>query len=148
MDCSPLGSSVHGILQAKVLEWVAISTSRGSSWPRDQTCVSSLASRLFTTEPPRNKESTCPMQQTQEMQVWSLGWEDPLEKEMANYSNILAWIIPWTEKPGGLQRVRHDWVVELAHILNTPFNQHHLLSLTSLASGSHHSSVCSCVWLF
>ena len=35
--------------------------------------------------------------------VRSLGWEDPLEKEMATYSRILAWEIPWTEKPGGLQ---------------------------------------------
>ena len=37
VDCSPPGSSVHGILQARMLEWVAISSSRGSSWPRDQT---------------------------------------------------------------------------------------------------------------
>ena len=48
----------------------------------------------------------------QETQVQSLGWEDPLEKEMATHSSILAWRIPWTEKPGGLQsmelqRVRH-----------------------------------------
>ena len=35
--------------------------------------------------------------------VRSLGWEDPLEKEMATHSSILAWEIPWTEKPGGLQ---------------------------------------------
>ena len=39
-DCRPPGSSVHGILQARILEWVAISYSRGSSWPRDQTRVS------------------------------------------------------------------------------------------------------------
>ena len=39
----------------------------------------------------------------QEMRVPSLGWEDPLEKEMATYSSILAWKIPWTEEPGGLQ---------------------------------------------
>ena len=39
----------------------------------------------------------------QEMQVRSLGQEDPLEKEMAPYSSILAWGIPWTEEPGGLQ---------------------------------------------
>ena len=39
----------------------------------------------------------------QEMQVRSLGWEDPLEKEMAILSSILAWDIPWTEEPGGLQ---------------------------------------------
>ena len=37
----------------------------------------------------------------QETQVWSLGWEDPLEKGMDAYSKILAWRIPWTEKPGG-----------------------------------------------
>ena len=40
MDCSPLGSSVHGILQARRLEWVVMPSSRGSSWPRDQTCIS------------------------------------------------------------------------------------------------------------
>ena len=39
----------------------------------------------------------------QEMQVRSLGWEDPLEKEVATYSGILAWEIPRTEEPGGLQ---------------------------------------------
>ena len=39
----------------------------------------------------------------QETLVRSLGWEDPLEKEMATHSSILAWRIPWTEKPGGLQ---------------------------------------------
>ena len=38
----------------------------------------------------------------QEMQVQSLGWEDPLKKEMAPHSSILAWEIPWTEEPGGL----------------------------------------------
>ena len=51
-----------------------------------------------------------PMQETQ---VQSLGWKDPLEKEMATHSSILAWRIPWTEKPGvlqsmGSQRVGHD----------------------------------------
>ena len=40
MDCSPPGSSAHGILQAKILEWIAISSSKGSSWPRNQTHVS------------------------------------------------------------------------------------------------------------
>ena len=48
MDCSPSGSSVHGILQARVLEWVAISFSRGSSWPRDWTPVFCIAGRCFT----------------------------------------------------------------------------------------------------
>ena len=39
----------------------------------------------------------------QETQVQSLGWEDPLEKQMTTHSSILAWKIPWTEEPGGLQ---------------------------------------------
>ena len=50
--------------------------------------------------------------------VQSLGWKDPLEKEMATHSSILAWWIPWTEEPGGLQstglqRVGHDWATSL-----------------------------------
>ena len=49
MDCSPPGSSVHGILQARILEWVAIPFSRGSSWTRDWTWVSFIAGRFFTT---------------------------------------------------------------------------------------------------
>ena len=49
----------------------------------------------------------------QETQVRYLGWEDPMEKEMAAHSSILAWKIPWTEEPGrlpfmGSQRVGHD----------------------------------------
>ena len=59
----------------------------------------------------------------QETLVQSLGWEDPLEKEMTIYSSILAWEIPWTEEPGGLQsmgsqRVVHEWV--------TKHHYHHL----------------------
>ena len=54
----------------------------------------------------------------QETWVQSLGWEDPLEKEMAAHSSILAWKIPWTAEPArlqfmGSQRVRHDWVTSL-----------------------------------
>ena len=43
------------------------------------------------------------MQEMQEMWVQSLGWEDPLEKEMATHFSILAWEIPWTREPGGLE---------------------------------------------
>ena len=43
------------------------------------------------------------MQESQEMKVLSLSWEDPLEEEMATCSSILAWKVPWTEEPGGLQ---------------------------------------------
>ena len=55
----------------------------------------------------------------QDIQVQSLGQEDPLGKEMATHSSILVWRIPWTEKPGGLQsmglQVGHDLVTEHAH---------------------------------
>ena len=59
MDCSIPGSSVHGIFQAKVLEWVAISFSRGSSWPRDWTLVSHIAGRRFTVWATREALSIC-----------------------------------------------------------------------------------------
>ena len=58
MDCSLPSSSVHRILQARILEWVTISFSRGSSQPRDRTQVSCTAGKFFTTEPPR-KPSCC-----------------------------------------------------------------------------------------
>ena len=59
MDCSPPDSSVYGILQARILEWVAISFSRGSSQPRDQTQVSSVAGRFFTVWATREAQNTC-----------------------------------------------------------------------------------------
>jgi len=59
-----------------------------------------------------SKESTCQCRGFKGCEFRSLGWEDPLEEEMAPHSIILAWRIPWTEEPGGLQsmrlqRVRH-----------------------------------------
>ena len=59
----------------------------------------------------------------QETQFQSLGWEDPLEKEMATNSSILAWRIPWTEEPGelqsmGSQRVGHNWVTNTLNFLS------------------------------
>ena len=54
MDCSLPGSSVHGILRARILEWVAMPSSRGSSRPKDRTCISCTPGRFFTTEPTWN----------------------------------------------------------------------------------------------
>ena len=58
-----------------------------------------------------------------ETRVWSLGREDPLEKEMATHSSTLAWKIPWTEEPGmlqsmGSQRVGHEWTTSLSFFLH------------------------------
>ena len=95
--CSLPGSSVHEIFQARILEWVAISSSRGTSRPRDRTRVSCIVGRHFT--------------------VWATR-EVMLEKAMTTHSSTLAWIIPWTEEPGrlqplGSQRVRHNWATSL-----------------------------------
>ena len=73
-----------------------------------------------------------------ETRVWSLGWEDPLEKEMATHSSNLAWKIPWTEEPNrlqsmGWQRVKHDWATSLHftspefRMMGLPYSDHNLL---------------------
>ena len=59
---------------------------------------------------------------TWETRVWSLGWEDPLDKEMAIHSSTIAWKIPWTEEPGrlqsmGSQRIGHDQAISLSFSL-------------------------------
>ena len=80
----------------------------------------------------------------QESRVRSLGWEDPLEKQMAPHSSILAWRIPWTEEPGGLQsmgspRVRHGWVTLTHTHPHTQTHTHthtHTISLPLLRTGN------------
>ena len=122
MDCSLPDSSVHGILQTRILEWVAMPSSRGSSWPRGRTHVlcllhlqaSSVSSRTSLVAQTVKRLSTI-----RETWVQSLGWEDLLEKEMAIHSSTIAWKISWTEEPGrlqsmGSQRVGHDWATSLS----------------------------------
>ena len=75
----------------------------------------------------------------QEAQVRSLSQEDPLEKEMAAHSSILAWKIPWTEEPGrlqsmGSQRVGHDWATKQ----NCSHKMHSVCSETTQTHFSHH----------
>ena len=108
-DCSPPGSYVHGILQARILEWVAVSFSRGSSWPRDQTWVSCTAGRFSTTWAPREatRQDTIlsEISQSEMNAVWSLQGsclESPRDGE-----------------PGGLQamgslRVGQGWATSLS----------------------------------
>ena len=183
MDCSLPGSSVHGIFQARILEWFATSLSRASSRPKDRIWVSRIAGRCFTIwaisdlesedvilkhraesitfsskalecsttvpkmeyklllpdvslalAPPEKYDSSVILGflwyhdtpfsfyfiyskwvgflgdsiaknhlPVQEMQVWSLDWEDPLEEEMATHSSIPAWRIPRTEESSQLQ---------------------------------------------
>ena len=148
MGCSSPGSSVHGIYQARILEWAVISFSGGSYWTRVWThdsyrlvlCTNNFSWNYenglcfksefwflclwaeaaiessgalepdwgFGVHHPSYgasliAQSVKNLPAVQETWVRSLGWEDPLEKEMATHSSILAWKIPWTEEPGGLQ---------------------------------------------
>ena len=77
VDCSPPGSSVHGVLQERILEWVAISSSRGSSQSRDQTlvsCLSCIGRWIFffflMTEPPRKQSYICKRKGKEGGGVW------------------------------------------------------------------------------
>ena len=118
MDCSLPGSSVHGTFQARVLEWDAIvfcsshesaAVRAGDFWsnqhPFAKLCLMPRYYRDWNKSPlgfPKwlnGKESACNAGDA----VQSLGWEDPLEDEMIILPRILAWEIPKTEKPGGLQ---------------------------------------------
>ena len=128
IDCSPPGSSVHGILQARTLEWVAISFLRGSSWPKDSTCYLLGVLYLQAGSLPLRASLVAQMVKhlptIRETWVQSLGREVPLEKKMAIHSSILACKIPWTEEPGrlqsvGSQRVGHDWATSL-HFTSLP----------------------------
>ena len=79
-----------------------------------------------------------PMQETW---VQSLGREDPLEKEMATHSSILAWRIPWTEEPGrlqstGSQRVGHNWATSPSFL-----HLHELTTMKSLVTVCHHTEL-------
>ena len=77
--------------------------------------ISSMYTHSFLDSVPIWVTGAClPMQEMLEMQVWSLDQEDPLEEGVATHSIILAWRIPWTEEPGGLQSIRsvraiHNW---------------------------------------
>ena len=100
-----------------------------------------IFSKIF--KPTHIAQSEKNLPAVQETQIWSLGQEDPLEKEMATHSSILAWKTPWTEEPGrlqsiGSQRVGHDWTTNTSlHTLSValilpvrpPF-QHSLHSLS------------------
>ena len=72
----------------------------------------------------------------QEMLVQSLSQEDPLEEEMATHSSILAWRIPQTQEPGGLQlmgsqRVRHDWAAKHVYLFLAMWPEGYMIHLSS-----------------
>ena len=121
MDFSSSDSSVHGIFQARILEWFDMPSSKGSSWPRDWTQVSCLPywqAGSLPRVPPGRASLVAQMVKNlptmRETWVRLLGWEDPLEESMATHSDVLAWESPWTEdlQSMGSQRVGHNWTTK------------------------------------
>ena len=144
LDCSLPGSSVHGIFQARTLEWVAISFSNAWKW---KVKVKSLSPVLLLATPwTAVYQASWVVRMDYFVLIWGwvccsfsqfvvlsmilfilvLGFESRIpnfpsvdEKAMAPHSSTLAWKIPWTEEPGRLQsrgslRVGHDWATSLS----------------------------------
>ena len=109
MECAPdLFSVLCSDRYRTVLEIVLLWRSSSVIWELSPGCKpwASLMAQLV-----KNLPAT---QEIKEVQVQSLGWEDPLEQETATHCGILTWKVPWTEEPGepqskGSQRVGHDW---------------------------------------
>ena len=124
MDCSLPDSSVHGILQARILEWATMASSRGSSQPRNQTCVSCsscITGGFFTTGEAHIYVYLC-IHVYINRYTWEIWMHIHIKSGVGNDKplSILAWKVPWTVEPGGLrsmgsQRVRHDWAHTHTH---------------------------------
>ena len=96
VDYSLLGSSVHGILQARILEWVAISFSRGSSWPRNQTQVSRIGGRHFNLWATR--EALLRTQLLSCVQFFATPWTAGPQASLASLSVRVcsdSWLLSW-----------------------------------------------------
>ena len=126
VDCSPPGSSVHGIFQTRILEWVSISCSRGSSWPKDQTSVSwvsCMAGGFFTTMP-SEKSWSCWLR----VRIQFLGKQVRSEKCLVSQSHSVMSdscdpidCIPQGSSVHGILQARIlEWVV-------ISFSKHHTL---------------------
>ena len=142
MDCSLSGSSVHGIFQARVLEWIAISFSRGSSWPRNWTQVSRIAGRHFTiwaTREAHNRKAYAPLiLHLLLVELSYRGLNTKTEKAMAPHSSTLAWKIPRMEEPVGCSpwaRKESDMTERL----------HFHFSLSCIGEGNGNPLQCSCL---
>ena len=122
VGCRQPGSSVHGILQARVLEWVAISFSRGSSWPRDQAHISFIAGGFFTAEPLGKLLHLSTLHQkpwVMGLSWWSSGWESACQCRGHRCD-------PWSGKfPHATEELsskcHNDWISALEPMSHNPW---------------------------
>ena len=97
-DCSPPDSSVHGTSQARILEWVAMSSSKESSWPRDRTFVYCFAEGFFTTEPPGKPYDAISFSKKKKRNkldepTW-INLKGIMPNERSQFQNVIAYMIP------------------------------------------------------
>ena len=130
MDCSPPGSFVHGILQARILEWVAISSSRGSSQPKDRTWVSYIAGEFFThwggspffffflLDIYLNSQDYSPAHLIRDRVAWIHGRQDLRVLQDANWQRKWLPDHPWVGKPK-LYSFLAFWILEQLFIMST-----------------------------
>ena len=134
LQCSCLENPRDGVAQSRTrLKWLSSSSSssiKGNRVPVEvmfdhgsyrRTCFTIYCQACNSSQVVQWKRIHLPMQETQETWVLSLGQEDPLEKEIATHSSVLAWRIPLPEEPGGLQsmvlqRIGHDWATEHTYL--------------------------------
>ena len=95
MDCSPSNSSVHGISQTRILDWVAIFSSKVSSQPRDRTQVSCLASRFFTTELPMKPHQPDIYEWTNLLVILTPSWWVFLLRPQILWRSIIKSVLLW-----------------------------------------------------
>ena len=114
MDCSPLGSSVHGIFQARILEWIAISFSRGSSRPRNPTRVSCIVGRFFTDWGMRESESCSVVSHSLRPQGLYSPWNSLGQNTGVGSLSLLQGIFPTQGSNPGLPHCRQI-LYQLSH---------------------------------
>ena len=139
MDCSLPGSPVHGIFQARILEWVAISFSRRSSWPRDWTWVSCIVGRHFTIWATREahfpaKDTTTTIRKWRKVLSWKSTMDVPhplspgFPRKLAQLFRQVDHV--WKERPGRARLIVAPWAP----------------GLPSLPSDLHHQALWASTW--
>ena len=171
MDCSPPGSSVHGICQARILKWISIPFAKESSQRRDWSRVSCIAGWFLLLNEPHTRVCVCvcvcvciytdiyiytsfPGGSEGKESARSAGDLDSIPgsgrqpgEGKGNPLGTLAWKIPWTEKPGslqsiGLQRVRQGWVTSLSLSILRFASQNWFLNVSNMLENTYKTLIC------